>query len=311
MTALDDLFQFSPVPMWVYDAKTFNFLAVNQEAVKTYGYSRHEFLIMSALMLQPEADYNKEHVQHIKKNGEVILVSINSNTIEYEGTSAVLVAAADITSRVKAEQEAEDRYNIISKATSDTVWDWDLKTNKIVWNKGIKGIFGYKNLLDNTTTDSWWEMRVHPDDRERITGNIKKHVRDKVERWQEEYRFCCADDSYKYVQDRRFMVFDENGISTRIIGSIQDISKRKEEEQLSRLQASLHLQEIEAQNKKFKEIAWIQSHLVRAPLARVMGLVDLLRNFVPGDNKDEILLHLVNSAKELDAIIINIADKTP
>ena len=72
-----------------------------------------------------------------------------------------------------------------------------------------------------------------------------------------------------------------------------------------------HLQEIEDQNKKFREIAWIQSHIVRAPLARVMALVDLLGNFTPGDDKDELLLHLTNSAKELDTIIINIADKTP
>jgi PAS domain S-box-containing protein len=72
-----------------------------------------------------------------------------------------------------------------------------------------------------------------------------------------------------------------------------------------------HLKEIEEQNKKFKEIAWIQSHVVRAPLARIMGLVELLKNFVPGDDKDELLEHLTSSAKELDSIIINISDKTP
>lgn len=312
MIALNDLFQFSPLPMWVYDAKTFNFLAVNDEAIKIYGYSQDEFLTMNAAMLLDKADAgNLQASQHIKKNGEIIRVSINSNTIEYKGIPAVLVAVADITSRVKAEQASEERYNIISKATSDTIWDWSLGTDKIVWNKGIKGIFGYKDLLDNTTTGDWWEMRIHPDDRKRVTENIKQHIRDKVERWQDEYRFCCADGSYRYIQDRGFMVFDEKGVSTRMIGSMQDISKRKEEEELSRLQQSIHLKEIEQQNKKFKEIAWIQSHLVRAPLARVMGLVDLLRNFVPGDSKDEILLHLANSAKELDAIIINIADKTP
>ncbi|WP_262497185.1 PAS domain-containing protein [Pedobacter antarcticus] len=295
------------------------------------------------------------------------------------------------------------------------------------WNKGIKGIFGYKDLIENTTSSEWWANQIHPEDRERVTHNMKQHIINRIARWKEEYRFCCSDGSYKFVLDRGFMVFDGQGASVRMICSMQDISQRKQEEEWSRLlesvvinatdavlictgnvegsgqaiiyvneaftrmsgyhknellgasprisqgpetdrdeirklsaaiankipceievinytkqgkeywvsqsnapiadesgkvthwisiqrditQNKMHLREIEEQNKKFKEIAWIQSHLVRAPLARVMGLVDLLKNFEPGDDKEELLLHLENSAKELDAIIINIADKTP
>jgi|GEM_PF-1839340 len=326
MIAFNDLFQFSPLPMWVYDAKTLNFLTVNNEAIRAYGYNLDEFLTMRADMLLNEGDI--ETCSHIKKNGEIIIVSIHSNTIDYEGAKAILVIAADITAQVKAERVLKlneqklkvlvedgldmisimtERFNVISKATSDTVWDWNLATDKLVWNKGIKGIFGYKDLYDNSTTGDWRTMKIHADDRERVMDDIKMHIREKVARWQSEYRFCCADGSYKYVHDRGFMVFDEVGVSIRMIGSMQDISLRKQEEQWSKK----HLKEIEEQNKKFREIAWIQSHLVRAPLARVMGLVDLLKNFVPGEDKDELLLHLTNSAKELDAIIINIADKTP
>lgn len=357
---------------------------------------------------------------------ETLLVNLTEDPL----VGGYLCSFRDVTLRVKNEaklRESAERYEIVSKATSDTIWDWNLLSGKIHWNKGIKGIFGYKDLIENTTSSEWWANQIHPEDRERVTNNVKQHIITGIARWQEEYRFCCSDGSYKFVLDRGFMVFDDQGASVRMICSMQDISQRKQEEEWSRLlesvvinatdavlictgnvegsgqsiiyvneaftrmsgyhknellgasprisqgpetdrdeirklsaaiankvpceievinytkqgkeywvsqsnapiadetgkvthwisiqrditQNKMHLREIEEQNKKFKEIAWIQSHLVRAPLARVMGLVDLLKNFEPGDDKEELLLHLENSAKELDAIIINIADKTP
>lgn len=357
---------------------------------------------------------------------ETLLVNLTEDPL----VGGYLCSFRDVTLRVKNEaklRESAERYEIVSKATSDTIWDWNLLSGKIHWNKGIKGIFGYKDLIENTTSSEWWANQIHPEDRERVTNNVKQHIINGIARWQEEYRFCCSDGSYKFVLDRGFMVFDDQGASVRMICSMQDISQRKQEEEWSRLlesvvinatdavlictgnvegsgqsiiyvneaftrmsgyhknellgasprisqgpetdrdeirklsaaiankvpceievinytkqgkeywvsqsnapiadetgkvthwisiqrditQNKMHLREIEEQNKKFKEIAWIQSHLVRAPLARVMGLVDLLKNFEPGDDKEELLLHLENSAKELDAIIINIADKTP
>lgn len=68
---------------------------------------------------------------------------------------------------------------------------------------------------------------------------------------------------------------------------------------------------IEVQNLKLQEIAWMQSHVVRAPLARLMGLIDLIKNYPNTDmEKEEILNHLLHSAHELDDIIRDISDKT-
>jgi len=424
MNSFDSLFQLSPLPMWVYDAKTLYFLAVNKEAVAQYGYTENEFLNMDIGRIV----FGENH--HQKKYGEIVATAIQSSEVDFEGREAILVVVLDITAQLKAEQDLKlsaERFSIISKATSDTIWDWDLQTNIIVWNKGIKGIFGHKNLVDYTTTGDWWSEHIHPDDRARVWDNIHLHIHERIAKWQDEYRFLCADGSYKFVLNRGFMVYDESGASVGMIGSMQDVSLRKQEEQWSRLLESVvinatdavlictgniegsgqsiiyvneaftrmsgytkyeligasprisqgpetdireirrlkeaielklpceievinytkqgkeywvsqsnapiadadgeithwisiqrditqnrkHLQEIEDQNKKFKEIAWIQSHLVRAPLARIMGLVELLKNFVPGDDKDELLEHLTNSAKELDSIIINISDTTP
>jgi signal transduction histidine kinase len=71
-----------------------------------------------------------------------------------------------------------------------------------------------------------------------------------------------------------------------------------------------YLEAIKAQNIKLREVAWIQSHVVRTPLARIMGLIDLLHGY-PHENKNatEILRHLSASAHELDGIIREIVSK--
>ena len=72
-----------------------------------------------------------------------------------------------------------------------------------------------------------------------------------------------------------------------------------------------YVEAIEKQNEKLQEIAWIQSHIVRAPLARIMGIIDIIKNYGIDDADGENLLcHLMTSAEELDVIIKDITKKS-
>ena len=75
---------------------------------------------------------------------------------------------------------------------------------------------------------------------------------------------------------------------------------------------SNYIKTIEDQNEKLQEIAWMQSHLVRAPLVRIMGISDLIQNHTLANETElhDLLKHLLNSANELDTIIKDISDKT-
>lgn len=127
-----------------------------------------------------------------------------------------------------------ERYNIVAKATSDTIWDWKIQEDEFVWNKGIQGVFGYKSE-DVGKTSKWWFDRIHPEDSLKMSVKLYSFLEQKTERWQDEYRFMCSDGSYRYVFDRGFLVKDENGKAIRMIGAIQDITKQKEEEQRLKL----------------------------------------------------------------------------
>ena len=125
---------------------------------------------------------------------------------------------------------SNERFEIVSKATSDTIWDWDIKTNRFIWNKGIQGVFGYKKeeVGDNL---QWWFDKIHPEDSLKMSVKLYSYIAQKSEKWQDEYRFMAADGSYRYVFDRGFLVKDENDQVIRMIGAMQDITKSKEEEQ--------------------------------------------------------------------------------
>ena len=130
--------------------------------------------------------------------------------------------------------ESNERYEMVSKATSDTIWDWDIKTGGFLWNRGIEGIFGYqrKDVGDNL---QWWFDKIHPEDSLKMSVKLYSFIAEKSEKWQDEYRFKCANGVYKYVFDRGFLVKDETDNVVRMIGAIQDVTKQKVEEQRLKL----------------------------------------------------------------------------
>ncbi len=85
-----------------------------------------------------------------------------------------------------------------------------------------------------------------------------------------------------------------------IVANSRDVTDRK-----------LYLKATEEQNAKLKEIAWTQSHIVRAPVARLMGLINLVREDVLENEEKELMLdNIIKSADEIDAIIKQIVEST-
>jgi len=311
-----ELFNLSPVPQWVYDLDSLRFLNVNDAAIHHYGYSRKEFMEMTILDVRPEEDmdclfdilanevtiglFNKSTVRHIKKTGEIIYVCVEGNSVSFEGKSARLVMIIDRTAEIRAKQAMEEsieRFNIVSKATSDTIWDRNILTGEMIWNRGIVGIFGHKKT---SNTEAWWRNHVHPEDLEVVIKAVDNLIKNKRQRIKVEYRFRCADGSYRFVQDRAFILFNELGQPIRMIGSMQDITS-----QVSRVKA------IEEQNSRLREISWIQSHKIRSPLSKILGLVSLINlEDVNLTSVKELIPHLKASSEELDLVLKEIIKKT-
>jgi PAS domain S-box-containing protein len=110
------LFEGNPQPMWVFDVDTLGFLAVNEAAVRFYGYTREEFLGMSIMDIRPPDDVpghpagadwspHREGValsQHERKDGSVVDMELVSHALELDGRLARLVLATDVSDRTRA-----------------------------------------------------------------------------------------------------------------------------------------------------------------------------------------------------------------
>jgi PAS domain S-box-containing protein len=155
------LFEANPHPMYVCDQETLAFLAVNDAAVRHYGYSRQEFLAMSVKEIRPaeEVPALLNHIakitgthdsagewRHRKKNGTVIDVEVTWHKLDFAGRPSYLVLANDITSRKQAEialRESEERYRELFENANDLIYTHDLAGNFSSLNKSGEQLTGY------------------------------------------------------------------------------------------------------------------------------------------------------------------------
>ncbi|MEX0695026.1 MAG: PAS domain-containing protein [Rhodospirillales bacterium] len=224
---------------------------VNDAFERLTGYSRSEAIGQTPRLLQgPETDrqqldniryalQNKEptrcEVLNYKKSGESYWLEIDITPLfNDKGHCTHFVAVErDITERKWKEaefQQLQERFQLISQATSEVIWDWDLNSDEVWWNDSIADVFGYAVSELEPGPESW-TLRIHPDDREHILHSIHKTIEGEEEFWKGEYRFVKSDGQSANIDDRGFVIRDESGKAIRMVGSMLDITERTEMEQ--------------------------------------------------------------------------------
>jgi PAS domain S-box-containing protein len=247
------LFVANPLPMWVFEIASGRFLAVNAQACKQYGYSEEEFLAMTIDDIRPPDETARlvkvrstgpaghrefGYWRHLKKDGTIIDVEISSDDIVFRGVAARLVLASDVTERVRIETAlrlSQERFDYVTRATEDALWDRNIVDNTIWWNEGLERLFGGK--VEPST--EWGRERIHPDDREQVVPRMDAVINGDGQQWSCEYRFLRHDGSYAFVYERGFVIRDAAGAAVRIVGAITDLSDRKRREDILREQAML------------------------------------------------------------------------
>ena len=260
---------------------------------------------LATIISDPTQDFIKTEYRFRKADGSYARVVDRGYILrDQTGKATRLIGAtsdiSEITGKREALKIANKRFKMAMKATNEMIWDWDIATDSVTRSKGYKKIFGY-DTNEATTVHSFWLKKVVEEDREKLQRSLACAIADPdVKKWKLEYRFIKSDGMIAHVTDRGYILRDSNGKATRMVGAVLDVTNSR------RL-----LQRIQKQNKVLKEIAWEQSHVVRAPLARIMGLLHLLEEeHFEEMPKGEILFHIKESANELDNIIRNIVEKT-
>jgi len=157
---------------------------------------------------------------------------VDAKTILLPDQDVMISTRLDVTDRenvLRQLNESNLRYHYLTKATSDAVWDWDIPQQTLIWGEGYATVFGYKP--DETSTNiSSWAKHIHPRDKDRVISGIYAFVNGTQTNWEEQYRYYKADGTMAYVVDKGFVIRDEHGKATRMVGGMRDITLRKEEE---------------------------------------------------------------------------------
>jgi PAS domain S-box-containing protein len=215
------------------------------------------------------------------KDGKILRWYGTTTDIEEQKTAAEVL------------QQSKERFELVAKATQDAIWDWDLTTDLLWWNDGFKALFGYSDEDIEPGIESWYN-RLHPDDKQRIVDGIHQVIDSGGKQWSDEYRFRKKDGSYAIVFDRGYALHDKDGKPVRMLGSIQDITERKQWEQgLERMvkERTTELedlnQELKRTNANLEDFAYAASHDMKEPIRKIQFFADRLKHLLKGQLSEE------------------------
>jgi PAS domain S-box-containing protein len=189
---------------------------------------------------------------------------------ELEELKQAAYLASVAVERTRAEialRTSEQRYRLVSRATNDVIWDWDIVNQRLEWNEYAQTLFGYTSDMVGSYP-LWWDEHIHPDDRERASAGVLAVIESGGQFWSDEYRFRRADQSYATVLDRGYVMRDEHGLPIRMIGAMQDITERT--------RAAQALRESEESARMFQE-RLKTLHRLNSELAAAASFDDLCR----------------------------------
>lgn len=235
------LFDLTPIPMFVHDAQTHAFLAVNEEMVRHYGYSRQELLSMTLKDIRPDEEYerlrrwlsvfsgkpeafiNAGCWKHRKKDGSLIEVEIFAHTVTFNGRQAFLVVANDITERRSAEdalRASEERYRSLVAATSSVVWT----SNAEGLVESLPPSWGnYTGQSPEESRGLGWVKAIHPDDRQQVL-EAWRQARANRSLYEAQGRIWHAPSQrYRYFVNRGVPILNDDGSVREWVGSLDDM----------------------------------------------------------------------------------------
>lgn len=312
------VFDKHPIPMWIYEYGTLRFLAVNQAAIEKYGYSKKEFLELTIKDIRDPKEIKKlmENVRqncagtqyrgvwkHRKRDGTDFYVDLYGHDGYYLGKRTRVIMAVDIDALVRESLEAHElaqRYDLLSKATNDAIFDWDVVNDTVIWNHGLYSLFGYTPETA-VTSMGWWKLKLHPEDRDHVISTFQQKLQGPEDYYEEQYRIACANGTYKTVLGRAYII-RENGSPVRMVGLIQDIDHIAEKKQI--------IQRLQEQNEGLREIARINSHEVRRPVVSILGIAQLFdKSHQDTSLNNQLIDWLFDSTSQLDEIIHKVEEK--
>lgn len=177
-------------------------------------------------------------------------------------------------------------------------WESDLVRGEDKWSDEIFRLYGYEPGEVGPAFELFIS-HVHPEDAESLRKDLANAMLN-LPAFERKYRVLDRNKNVIYINSKLVISRDEEMKPIKLNGFILDITEQTK-----------YIQKIEEQNNKLREIAWMQSHGVRAPLARIMGLINIINAGPPnGIELNQLLNYVLDSVNELDVLVRAVVKKS-
>ncbi|MEY4703357.1 MAG: hypothetical protein RIR96_1254 [Bacteroidota bacterium] len=173
-------------------------------------------------------------------NSEELVVDELKTAVEKisKQKDALLLSEQKLKSVSASLEESNRRYEYMSKATSEAIWDWNILSGDVYQGDGFSKTFGH-NPNEKIIHVDTWGSRLHKDDIAGVMQSLESCLASNESHWNCQYRYKKADDTYATVSDKGYVIRDAYGNAIRMVGALVDITKQKEEEVQMRLLQSV------------------------------------------------------------------------
>jgi diguanylate cyclase (GGDEF)-like protein/PAS domain S-box-containing protein len=221
--------------------REWRFTYLNEAAERLLQRPRAELLGRSIWQEFPEArgtrfesEYRKAVQLHRPGAFEELYIPLNTwkELRIFPSNEGLAVYCTDVSERKRLEEterQNAERFQVVANTTTDIIWDWDPMGDHIWWSEGIYRVFGYDPDQFEAGIGGWIHL-IHPDERERVVAGLFTALRSPRPDWSDEFRFTRRDGSYADVRDRGTFIRNSEGVATRVIGAMVDITKQKQAE---------------------------------------------------------------------------------
>lgn len=320
--------------IYIFDADTLQFIYVNKGALNNLGFSEEEIKELSPLDIKPDfistsfrqlltpliTNDQKKIIfftNHQRKDGSTYPVEVHLQFIIEGYNKRFLAIILDITERKNAELsilQANERFEKVTEATKDAIWDWDLVNHTFYRSSAIERFFG-KEASGFINESEFWKDKFHLEDLPKIQASLNDAISDPLcTRWELEYRVLNEKGDTLYVADRGIIIRNNEGKATRMVGAMANVTEQKLMEiQLNDLNQELqkYTLELERSNEELEQFAFVASHDLQEPLRMIASFMDLLKRKY-GDQLDEkghqYIHFATDGAKRMKQIILDLLE---
>ena len=315
------LFKANPIPMWIWDHETFEYLAVNDAAIEHYGYTREQFLTMKQFDLHPDDEHSalqaigttgtegeRRHRiwRHIRADGSIIDAEVYARSLKFEGRTASIVASINCTERNRAEKQLRQTREFL-----DTVFE-NVPTTIVVKdpsdlryvlvNRAGERYYGFPRDTMIGRTAHELLTKSHAD----LVTELDKKALQSRDIVTHEHSVTGVDGVTRAATTRRIPICDAAGNPEHLLVVIEDVTEQKTMER--QLQ---HAQKMEAIGSLSGGLAHDFNNL----LTVIIGNADLLHEEIASDpaaaQKIDVILQAALSGAELTRQLLAFSRRQP